>query len=159
MSTMEDAMMSKLTSSLLFLIALLAGLPCAHANSTSDNGAAPSAQLSVELGRNDFMNYCATCHGVEGKGNGTVAEFLTIPAADLTQLRKKNAGTFPRERVTEVIDGRIEVKVHGLRDMPVWGEWFKQEAATSGAPKVTQEDIVGARIRALVGYIETIQGN
>lgn len=113
--------------------------------------------LMTELGAADFQTYCAACHGVAAKGDGTVAEFLTIPAPDLTQLSKKNAGIFPRERLTEVIDGRAEVKVHGARDMPVWGDWFDTEAATEGMGKDEREEIVSARIAALLAWLETIQ--
>ena len=110
-----------------------------------------------EPGRTDFVTYCAACHGVEGRGDGTIAEFLTITATDLTQLSKKNAGVFPRERATNVIDGRAEVKVHGPRDMPVWGDWFEFEEGSSIAGKGAEEKVVQARINALVDYIETIQ--
>lgn len=113
--------------------------------------------LMTDLGKGDFNTYCAACHGVGGKGDGTVAEFLTIPAADLTQLKKLNAGIFPRERVMEVIDGRAEVKVHGARDMPVWGDWFDAEAATGGLDKDEREAVVAARISALISFLETIQ--
>ena len=147
-------MMRKLTA---LLIAFLVGSSGVPANSTEQTAGTKPADLSVQLGRTDFLNYCAACHGVGGKGDGTVAEFINIDVADLTQLRKKNNGLFPRERVTEVIDGRIEVKVHGPRDMPVWGDWFRREAASAGAVKGTQEEIVGARIKSLIDYIETIQ--
>jgi mono/diheme cytochrome c family protein len=140
-------------------MAFLAGSPGAIANSPTAVGDARPAGLGIELGRADFLTYCAACHGVGGRGDGTVAEFLTIAAADLTQLKKLNAGFFPRERMIGVIDGRVEVKVHGPRDMPVWGDWFRQEAASSGARKGTEEEIVRERINGLVGYIETIQEN
>ncbi len=126
---------------------LLAGLPAARADSTA---------VPVELGRGDFMNYCAACHGVGAKGDGTVAEFLTINAADLTQMASKNGGVFPRQRAIEVIDGRAQVAVHGQRDMPVWGDWFKFEASSDGAGDKT-EKIVRERIDALVAYLESIQ--
>lgn len=115
------------------------------------------AGLMTELGAADFQTYCAACHGVAAKGDGTVAEFLTIPAPDLTQLSKKNAGIFPRERIAEVIDGRAEVKVHGARDMPVWGDWFDTEAANEGMSYEEREAIVSARINALLSWLETIQ--
>ena len=150
-------MMPKLTLSRFLVMALLAGLPCALVNSTPGMGSSKPAGVGHESGHADFLTYCAACHGVEGKGDGTVAEFLTITATDLTQLSKKNAGLFPRERATGVIDGRAEVKVHGPRDMPVWGDWFKFEAASSTAGKGAEEKIVKERINALVDYIETIQ--
>lgn len=30
--------------------------------------------LADELGQREFMNYCASCHGESGMGNGPVAE-------------------------------------------------------------------------------------
>lgn len=118
---------------------------------------ATGSGLMTELGAADFQTYCAACHGVAAKGDGTVAEFLTIPAPDLTQLTKRNAGIFPRERIAEVIDGRAEVKVHGARDMPVWGDWFDTEAANEGMGKDEREAVVSARINALLAWLETIQ--
>ena len=115
--------------------------------------------ISLDLGRNDFRTYCAACHGVGARGDGTVAEFLTIAAPDLTKLRKLNAGKFPRERVTELIDGRAEVKVHGPRDMPVWGDWFDLEAASADTDNAARDLIVRERIGALVNFIESIQEN
>ncbi len=122
-----------------------------------NNPPASGTGLSVGLGAGDFRTYCAACHGVEAKGDGTVAEFLTIAAADLTQLKKKNNGIFPRERISAVIDGREQVKVHGPRDMPVWGDWFRTEAATADSTPDEREATVAARIKALVDYIETLQ--
>ncbi len=127
---------------------MLAGLPAARADST--------ASVAAELGRGDFMNYCAACHGVGAKGDGTVAEFLTISASDLTQMAARNGGVFPRQRAIEVIDGRAQVAVHGQRDMPVWGDWFKFEASSDGAGDKT-EKIVRERIDALVTYLESVQ--
>mgnify|MGYP003382136962 CR=1 FL=1 len=115
--------------------------------------------ISLELGKADFRTYCAACHGVDGNGDGTIAEFLTIAAPDLTQLKKRNAGLFPRERVMEVIDGRAEVKVHGDRDMPVWGDWFNYEAVSPETDRDARALIVRARIESLVNFIESIQGN
>jgi hypothetical protein len=127
---------------------ILAGGPVALANST--------ATIPADLGRGDFMTYCSACHGVSGIGDGTVAEFLTLTAVNLTQLSLKNGGIFPRQRAIEVIDGRAQVSVHGARDMPVWGDWFKFEADTGEADAKT-EKIVRERITALVDYLETLQ--
>jgi mono/diheme cytochrome c family protein len=112
--------------------------------------------VAADFGRGDFMNYCAACHGVGGKGDGTVAEFLTISAADLTQMSLRNGGIFPRQRAIEVIDGRAQVSVHGERDMPVWGDWFKFEADSDGSGTKT-EKVVRERITALVDYLESLQ--
>lgn len=130
-----------------------------EAATTASSSSSATAAIGVDLGRADFMRYCSACHGVSGKGDGTIAEFLTLKAADLTALRKKNMGLFPRERITEVIDGRAEVKVHGPRDMPVWGDWFLHEAKSNNTTDAQGEDVVAARVKALVDYIGTIQQN
>jgi mono/diheme cytochrome c family protein len=139
-------MMRKL--SLLSAVALLVLMPAVQANSQTP--------IPADPGRGDFMTYCAACHGVSGVGDGTVAEFLTLSAANLTQMSLKNGGIFPRQRAIEVIDGRAQVSVHGVRDMPVWGDWFKFEADSDGAGEKT-EKVVRERITALVDYLESLQ--
>ena len=99
-------MIVKVNKSSVFGLALLVGMSGTLANSTTKVGKSQPGGLVLELGRVDFLSYCAACHGVGGKGDGTVAEYLTLAAPDLTQLRKMNAGTFPRERIQNVIDGR-----------------------------------------------------
>jgi mono/diheme cytochrome c family protein len=141
-------MMRKLSLIGTLALLILAGGPAVQANSQTP--------IPADPGRGDFMNYCAACHGVSGIGDGTVAEFLTLSAANLTQMSLKNGGIFPRQRAIEVIDGRAQVSVHGERDMPVWGDWFKFEAGSDGAD-AKAEKIVRERITALVDYLETLQ--
>jgi mono/diheme cytochrome c family protein len=129
----------------------------AVATSTATPNIEKPTGISTELGRRDFRNYCAACHGVDAMGDGTIAEFLTINAPDLTQLAKRNAGYYPREKILTLIDGRAEVKVHGAREMPVWGDWFNAEAVTPGGDAGLREQIVRERIESLVNYIETLQ--
>jgi len=68
---------------------------------------------------------------------------------DLTKYTARNGGIFPRERVYRIVDGR-DVPSHGDRDMPVWGDVFKQ---TEGGPASD----VKTRIEAIVRYLEGIQ--
>src|SRR5512145_1329533 len=79
-------------------------------------------------GELEYQNYCAVCHGVDGKGQGIMSQYLTVRPTDLTQIAKKNGGTFYFWRVYRVIDGREEVRGHGTRDMPVWGDRFRAQA-------------------------------
>ena len=152
-------MKPRVTMIIVSALAISMGLLSPLANSTTKVEPPKPTGLGHELGQNDFIAHCAACHGVSGKGDGTVAEFLTIPAADLTQLKKMSGGTFPRERIYQVIDGRTEVKVHGPRHMPVWGDWFKFEAGSSVAAKGAEEEVVRERIEQLINYIETMQEN
>ena len=145
-----------------FVLAVaVAGLVLAGAQGAVASGSvgAPlvSEGISLELGRRDFLNYCAACHGADARGDGTLGEFLTLKTPDLTTLSKLNAGIFPEEKVVEIIDGRADVKVHGMRDMPVWGDWFSREAAGSDTSSAARELIVNDRIASLVNYLKSIQ--
>jgi mono/diheme cytochrome c family protein len=115
----------------------------------SDPGQAEE-QGDVSAAQAAYHRYCASCHGMEGKGNGPVAHALKSPPADLTQLSKNNNGTFPRQRVYDTIDGRYEVRAHGPRDMPVWGEQFK-------ASHVGTEGYARGTMMMLTRYLESIQ--
>jgi mono/diheme cytochrome c family protein len=98
-----------------------------------------------------FKTYCASCHGQSARGNGPVAIFLRVTPADLTQIAKRNKGTFPKDEVYRIIDGRQAVKTHGASQMPVWGDAFTK--STTG----TSEKEVAEKIRALVDYLQSIQ--
>ena len=65
----------------------------------------------------DYAEYCASCHGAGGKGDGEVAEGLAKKPADLTRLSAKNGGTFPTTRVMAQIWGYTGGK-DGDRVMP-----------------------------------------
>jgi mono/diheme cytochrome c family protein len=118
---------------------------------------AEASDSSISAGATDYVNHCAACHGVAGQGDGTVAEFLAIPAADLTVLAKNNDGKFPRDRTIMVIDGRQQVRAHGVRNMPVWGDLFKYEEDGPQKGKAASEAAIRKRIEALVDYIQSIQ--
>ncbi|MDW4549812.1 cytochrome c [Defluviimonas sp. D31] len=63
---------------------------------------APEQQVS---GRALYADYCASCHGAGGKGDGPAAKGLGKKPADLTTIAARNGGTFPKVRVMSVIDG------------------------------------------------------
>jgi mono/diheme cytochrome c family protein len=60
-------------------------------------GAAPAAAVS-DTQRQNFYEYCASCHGPMGRGDGPVAGELKTRPTDLTQLAKNNNGQFPYVR-------------------------------------------------------------
>ena len=118
-----------------------------------------------ELGRFEYVNSCASCHGPVGKGDGPVAKSLKRTPADLTKLSEANKGVFPFSRTYDVIDGRFEVETHGSREMPVWGQVYQPSwspAHTTVVPphlsKALGEIFVRGRILALIEYISTLQG-
>jgi mono/diheme cytochrome c family protein len=116
--------------------------------------ASPAQQQEVaEAGRVPYQQYCAVCHGVNGKGHGAMAQVLKVQPADLTQLSHKQGGVFPFWHVYNVIDGRVEIPGHGPREMPLWWAEFKRQAGP-----VLEADLQAyARILEIVYYIESLQ--
>lgn len=85
------------------------------------------AQQRVDMGKREYDNNCAACHGSSGKGNGPYAELLRKSPPDLTMMAKRNGGVFPMSRAYEVIEGAGVG--HGTRDMPIWGQDYSVKAA------------------------------
>jgi len=51
----------------------------------------------------------------------------------------------------------ICVALHGGREMPVWGTWFKMEAAENLGGAEGDEDSIKRRVDNLIAYIEELQ--
>jgi mono/diheme cytochrome c family protein len=106
-----------------------------------------------DQGRAHYLRYCGSCHGVEGKGDGTVSRSLKLKPADLTQIQKKNKGIFPLEKVLATIDGKTRIAAHGESKMPVWGEIFEKEASTQKEPASAS----AAKVKLIAEYVATLQ--
>ena len=115
-----------------------------------------------EWGKNEYLAACQPCHGTTGKGDGPAANHLARQPADLTKLSVSNGGVFPFVRVFEMIDGRLDVVMHGPREMPVWGDRYKREVmSTAPAGSLTDETanlLARRRILELIEYVSTLQG-
>ena len=150
--------------------AVVAGAAIALAASTA---VAPAQE---DLGRAEYLDACASCHGTDGHGGGEVAKYLTVAVPDLTKLSAANGGVFPMLDVIHVIDGRSGVRAHGaatpvwgtslrLSDagagspdtpMPVWGELYRAAIGEAAGP-FSAEVIVRGRMLSLALYLESIQ--
>lgn len=109
-----------------------------------------AAHAYAQSGEADYRHYCASCHGLNGKGRGI---WNGTPVPDLTQLRRKNGGKFPFEDVYRVVDGRSKWPWHQRRpDMPYWGQVLQEEEKEPGAKAKVE-----ARIAAIVDYIRSLQ--
>ncbi|MBI3799500.1 MAG: cytochrome c [Deltaproteobacteria bacterium] len=109
----------------------------------------------VAAGKREFHGHCAVCHGLGGKGESvmTTLNLLTVKPTDLTQLGKRHKGQFPFWQVYRIIDGREEVKGHGSRDMPIWGDVFTEQ---EGGTLADETRGIG-RTLAIIHYIQSIQ--
>lgn len=100
-----------------------------------------------------YLKNCSACHGESGKGDGVVSGLMNPRPTDLTQLAKKNGGSFPYMEVFQVIDGRQTVRGHGDPDMPVWGDIFTSDAPES----LNDQAVVRGRVMLITEYLESIQ--
>ena len=119
---------------------------------------APAMAQNVEVnqsGKDSFVTHCATCHGLEGRGDGPMVDVISEVIPDLTQLSERNDGAFPMNVILRTIDGRIPMEGHG-GPMPIFGSLFSEDFAEQYAPYVGEE-IVRGRILSLAYYLEAIQ--
>jgi mono/diheme cytochrome c family protein len=100
-------------------------------------------------GKDLYREYCAVCHGADGKGAGPAAEALKKSPTDLTQMARRHEGRFPETDVLKTLTGERSITAHGSSDMPVWGAVFRN---MSSNPGLTQ-----SRIHALLQYVEEMQ--
>lgn len=110
---------------------------------------APRPQEGAKL----YAAYCASCHGVSGRGDGSVGAALATPPPDLTRIAPRNDGQFDESMVLSAIDGRYEIAAHGPREMPVWGAVFRGEHRDDPFPVHRGMDDA----RALVDFLRTLQ--
>jgi mono/diheme cytochrome c family protein len=101
-------------------------------------------------GRVLFKAYCASCHGVDAKGDGPMARSLKVKPSDLTRIALRNGGTFPLMRIDRVISGEEQLpNGHGTSEMPVWGPIFSRVDV--------DQDLGRVRIDNLARYLREIQ--
>lgn len=107
-----------------------------------------------ELGKSEYMNACASCHGEAGAGDGPLAGLMTVEVPALTGLTAANDNVFPMLKVIHTIDGRQGTRGHGSH-MPVWGFWFKKDVGDAGP--YGGEATIRGRILSIAYYLESIQ--
>jgi hypothetical protein len=133
-------------------------------------GAAAHAQ-DAGPGRTEYLAHCASCHGADGKGDERTG--AKDRPADLTALAKRSGGVFSAYSVYEMIDGRRAIRSHHS-SMPIWGCRYGSEPVPRMRKKrfrgyrqkpleellnlsCDSEEVIRARIQAVVEYIESIQ--
>ncbi len=117
------------------------------------------ALTTLERGRTEYVHQCASCHGTTAKGDGPLRPFLVKPPSDLTTLAQRHDGKLPEQQVREMIDGRgmNEPGPHGNREMPVWGQRFRDDAQETRLGRWKPERKVRQRLDALVTYLQSVQ--
>jgi mono/diheme cytochrome c family protein len=111
----------------------------------------PVNETSPASGKEMYLQYCASCHGKEGKGDGPAVSALKVAPSNLTTLSARNNGAFPEIKVSRTIEGSDDLAAHGSRDMPTWGQVFHQmEGGGAATGKL--------RVANLTAYLKSLQG-
>jgi mono/diheme cytochrome c family protein len=137
---------------LLFFSAAL----CCYAASSHGGAAGVFAHFYLFIHTNPdsglemYGQYCAGCHGSDGRGLGPAAHYCTVPPANLALLTKKNHGMFPAKRVSQVLHSGTGKTPQGQGYMPVWEPLLQ----TMNADKPGTTEI---RIANLTEYLRTLQ--
>jgi len=130
------------------IVVLLIGCGIVAAQGTPQIKKTPISATSAASGQEMYLQYCASCHGKAGKGDGPAAAALKTPPGDLTTLTARNKGTFPALKVSHMIQGEEAQIAHGSRDMPIWGEVFHEREGMS---------TVKLRVANLTDYVKSLQ--
>lgn len=133
----------------LIVAAVCAALPSAAGPPKNPPRKTASQPAVPPDGERLYRAYCASCHGLDGKGGGPAADALRIRPTDLTALAARNGGRFPSQRIENMLGGEDAIAAHGGRQMPVWGPAFSSLCAT--------EDKPGALASRLLRYLQSIQ--
>ena len=121
-----------------------------YADQSTSKVTIPVTRTSATSGRQMYANYCAPCHGTDGRGQGPVASALKTPPPDLTLLSRTNHGKFPDTHIVSVLQYGMEIPSHGTSQMPVWGPILGNMNQTNPQDRLL-------RISNLSRYLESIQ--
>lgn len=106
-----------------------------------------NAIVSLE-GKDNFVAYCAVCHGMDAKGGGPAVPALKVPVPDLTTMAKRY-GKYDELAVQNQISGAARMPAaHGSVEMPIWGPLFRSQGSDQAAL---------LRVRNLAAYVGTVQ--
>ena len=105
---------------------------------------------NLAAGKKTYSQYCASCHGVNARGDGPAAQVLKTTPADLTTLAQRHGGKFPYEYVFDVLRFGTRFTSHGSSEMPIWGPIF-------GSMDNYNEAAVRKRIKDLSDYLASLQ--
>ena len=121
-----------------------------HADQSNSKVTISVNRTAATSGRQMYVNYCAPCHGVDGRGQGPVASALKTPPPDLTVLSRNNHGKFPDSHIVAVLQNGALIPSHGSAEMPIWGPILGKMNQSNAQDRML-------RISNLSRYLEALQ--
>ena len=107
------------------------------------------------VGERLFGQYCVSCHGATGRGDGPLAADLKTTPADLTRIAARRDGVWPMLEVMSILDGYLKA-TNPREDMPVFGSFLVGPMVEfdtgNGLVKM-----VPAKLVEIANYLETLQ--
>ena len=85
--------------------------------------------------RQEYVRYCASCHGDLADGNGPAAGVLNPRPPALTSLHEKFGNPLSTDLVVYLV-GTTMPRAHGNSAMPVWGKVFDKDMTSPGGDLV-----------------------
>lgn len=115
----------------------------------------PNEMPGASDGRRLYVENCAMCHGPSGLGDGPSARGLNPPPKNLTLIKVRHGGKFPRAKVLSILDGYTRVDLPG-QNMPEFGSLLSGDLVPvdTGDGKLTPTP---RKLAALLEYLESIQ--
>jgi len=138
---------------LIFLVlTAVAATAIGYAEKSTDKIIISLGRTSPSNGKQMYVSYCASCHGMDGKGNGPRAAALKNQPADLSVLSRNNGGEFPERQVNGILQFGEPAGAHETPEMPVWGPILNR--IDMNGP---QSPIGALRVFNLSRYLESLQ--
>ena len=142
-----NGLLAGLATGTVVLMAMIGGTAAQQAGVPKIKQTQFNAIVSVE-GRDNFLAYCAVCHGIDGKGGGPAVPALKVPVPDLTTMAKRY-GKYDELAVQNQIRGASKLPAaHGSTEMPIWGPLFRSQGG---------DETALLRVRNLTTYLGSVQ--
>jgi mono/diheme cytochrome c family protein len=107
----------------------------------------PASAAEAAGGELLYRRYCASCHGVTGRGDGPVAGALQPPPTDLTHSNSEVPD------LMQEIAGRNATRAHGTSEMPVWGQVLEESLVKE--PHRRRTTLM--HLRAVAEYVRSLR--
>jgi mono/diheme cytochrome c family protein len=139
-----------LKKSLFILTTAIFAAGALFASDANSNATINPGRTQPTDGKGMYTNYCAPCHGANGRGQGPIAISKKLTPPDIATLSQRNGGVYPKLHVVGVLEHGTWPNGHAQSVMPEWG-------STIGM--ISQNDKANAKLRIhnLSKYLETLQ--
>ncbi|MDU8946641.1 c-type cytochrome [Ovoidimarina sediminis] len=110
---------------------------------------------TTNAGRTLYVQNCAACHGVDGRGDGPKGVGLNTPPADLTKIAARRDGMWPALEIMDILSGYSR-NILPREDMPVVVNILDNEMSEFD-PGNGEPILMPTKLIAVAHYLESLQ--